>query len=126
MSSLTGGSSHTRRMFAIALVVAAAAFVPIGFLVESGTGLAQTALASSENKGPINATTECVGTGPDSESAANTQLNSTNNNTITQKCEQTISSSTGDASQHATNTFSSNGDSSGNQVNQQSDQNIDD
>jgi hypothetical protein len=123
MSSLTRNGSHTRIMFEITLVAAVA--LVLVFSIESGTGLAQTVLPASQDERGINATTECVGKGAESESAANTQLNS-NNNTVTQKCEQTISSSDGNGRNYATNTFDSNSDSTGNQVKQQSDQSISD
>jgi hypothetical protein len=123
MSSLTTDGSHTRIMFEITLVAAAAALVLVFFSIEAGTGLAQTVLPASQAERGMNATTECVGMGSDSESAANAQLNS-NNNTITQECEQTISSSDGNGRNYATNTFDSNGESTGNQVDQQSDQRI--
>jgi hypothetical protein len=123
MSSLTSVGSHTRLMFEITLVAATA--LVLVFSVESGTGFAQTVLPASQDEGAINATTECVGMGSESESAADTQLNS-NNNTVTQKCEQTISSSDGNGRNYATNTFDSNSYSTGNRVNQQSDQSISD
>lgn len=113
--------SHMRIMFRITLVSA----LVIAFHSASGSGLAQSVPTASQDERRINATTECVGIGTDSESAANAQLNS-NNNTITQECEQTISSSEGNGRNYATNTFDSNSESTGNQVNQRSDQGIDD
>jgi hypothetical protein len=121
MASFREGS-HVRIFFMIAWVSA----LVITFPGASGSGLAQSMPTAPQDEGRINATTECVGIGKDSESAANMQLNTKNNNTITQGCEQTISSSNGNGRNYATNTFDSNSDSTGNQVNQQSDQRIGD
>jgi hypothetical protein len=59
--------------------------------------------SASSSDGTMNATTECVGFGTDSESAANAQLSSNGTNII-QQCDQVISSTDGNGANIATNT----------------------
>jgi hypothetical protein len=75
--------------------------------------------------GTINATTECIGFGTDSESAANAQLSSNGTN-IMQQCDQVISSTDGNGANIAKNTVQGNDIEGGNQVSQQSKQKIGD
>ncbi|MGH9953893.1 MAG: hypothetical protein ACRD5J_19935, partial [Nitrososphaeraceae archaeon] len=63
--------------------------------------------SANASDGTINATTECIGFGTDSESAADTQLNSNGTN-IVQQCDQVISSNDGNGANIATNTVQDN------------------
>ena len=74
--------------------------------------------------GRINATTECVGIGTDSQSAAELDANGAR---ITQQCDQVINSADGNSSNnmnYAKNTVQGNDIAGDNQVSQQSKQKI--
>ncbi|MGH9925306.1 MAG: hypothetical protein ACRD5B_07990 [Nitrososphaeraceae archaeon] len=77
----------------------------------------------SSDPSSLNATTTCMTFGTDAESAADALLSS-NNNTITQQCEQSISSIKGNGANYAINTVQGNDMEGGNHVDQQSKQKI--
>jgi hypothetical protein len=79
--------------------------------------------STNASDGTINATTECIGFGTDSESAANAQLSSNGSN-IMQQCDQVISSTDSNGANIATNTVQGNDIEGDNQVSQQSKQKI--
>lgn len=79
--------------------------------------------SANVSDGTINATTECIGFGTDSESAADAQLNSNDTN-IVQHCDQVISSNDGNGANIATNTVQGNDNAGDNQVSQGSKQKI--
>ncbi|MGC1134330.1 MAG: hypothetical protein WA941_16000 [Nitrososphaeraceae archaeon] len=78
---------------------------------------------ANPSDGTINATTECIGFGTDSDSAANAQLSSNGTNII-QECDQVISSTDGNGANIATNTVQGNDIAGDNQVSQKSKQKI--
>ncbi|MGH9976479.1 MAG: hypothetical protein ACRD8Z_11675 [Nitrososphaeraceae archaeon] len=79
--------------------------------------------SANASDGTINATTECIGFGTDSESAADAQLNSNGTNIVLQ-CDQVISSNDGNGANIATNTVQVNDIAGDNQVSQKSKQKI--
>jgi hypothetical protein len=103
------------------IFVSASPYAPSSHFVYSTSSEDNDSANASDDT--INATTECIGFGTDSESAANAELSSNGTN-IKQQCDQVISSTDGNGANFATNTVQGNDIPADNQVSQQSKQKI--
>lgn len=116
-----------REMKCLLILAAASVLISAGHYASSLHFVYSTSSQENDSDNasdsPINATTECIGFGTDSESAANAQLSSNGTN-IMQQCDQVISSTDGNGANIATNTVQDNDITGDNQVSQQSKQKI--